>query len=143
MNLGRGNTQFSPQHKLNGCSYYCDSTPTFSTSDSPFHHLYGPYSRNNQTLAVSVNQDILNLPSTKHFCTIIYLVAQMVKNLPAMQETRVRSLGWENPLEKGMATHCSILAWKIPWTEEPSGLWSRCCQFKVIKIYQVLFSHSA
>ena len=48
----------------------------------------------------------------------------MVKNLPAMQEIRVRSLGWENPLEKGMATHCSILAWKIPWTEEPSGLWS-------------------
>ena len=48
----------------------------------------------------------------------------MVKNLPAMQEIRVRSLGWENPLENGMATHCSILAWKIPWTEEPSGLWS-------------------
>ena len=48
----------------------------------------------------------------------------MVKNLPATQEIRVRSLGWENPLEKGMATHCSILAWKIPWTEEPSGLWS-------------------
>ena len=47
---------------------------------------------------------------------------QMVKNLPAMQETRVRSLGWEDPLEKGMATHSSILAWRIPWTEEPDGL---------------------
>ena len=42
----------------------------------------------------------------------------MVKNLPAMQETCVRSLGWEDPLEKGMATHSSILAWRIPWTEE-------------------------
>ena len=43
----------------------------------------------------------------------------MVKNLPAMQETWVRSLGREDPLEKGMATHSSILAWRIPWTEEP------------------------
>ena len=48
----------------------------------------------------------------------------MVKNLPAMQETQVQSLGWEDPLEKGMATHFSILAWKIPWTEEPGGLQS-------------------
>ena len=46
------------------------------------------------------------------------LVAQMVKNLPAMQETHFRSLGWEDPLEKGMATHSRILAWRIPWTEE-------------------------
>ena len=44
------------------------------------------------------------------------LVAQLVKNPPAMQETWVRSLGWEDPLEKGMTTHASILAWKIPWT---------------------------
>ena len=47
------------------------------------------------------------------------LVAQTVKNLPAMQETWVRSLGWEDPLEKGMATLFSVLAWRIPWTEEP------------------------
>ena len=46
----------------------------------------------------------------------------MVKNLPAVQKTRVRSLGQEDPLEKGMSTHCSILAWRIPWTEEPDGL---------------------
>ena len=46
----------------------------------------------------------------------------MVKNLPAMQETQVQFLGWEDPLEKRMATHYSILAWKIPWTEEPGGL---------------------
>ena len=47
------------------------------------------------------------------------LVAQLVKNLPAMQETWVRFLGWEDPLEEGMATHSSILAWEIPWTEDP------------------------
>ena len=53
-----------------------------------------------------------------------FLVAQMVKNLPAMQETWFRSQGWEEPLEKGMVTHSSILAWRIPRTEEPSGLQS-------------------
>ena len=52
------------------------------------------------------------------------LLAQMVKNLPAMQETQVRSLGWEDPLEKEMAAHSSILAWRIPWTQEPGGLQS-------------------
>ena len=51
-------------------------------------------------------------------------MAQMAKNLPAMQETWVQFLGQEDPLEKGMATHSSILAWKIPWTEEPGGLLS-------------------
>ena len=55
---------------------------------------------------------------------MISLVAQMVKHLPAMQETQVRSLGPEDPLEKEMATHPSILAWKIPWTEEPGRLQS-------------------
>ena len=50
------------------------------------------------------------------------LVAQMVKNLPAVQETQVPSLGWEDLLEKGVATHSSILAWRIPGTEEPGGL---------------------
>ena len=51
-------------------------------------------------------------------------MAQIVKNLPAMQETWVLSLGWEDPLEKEMVTHSSILAWKIPWTEEPVRLQS-------------------
>ena len=55
-------------------------------------------------------------------------MAQLVKNLPAMQETQVRSLGWEDPLEKGTATHSSILAWRIPWTEEPGGLQSIASQ---------------
>ena len=48
----------------------------------------------------------------------------MVKNLPAMQETQIQSLGEEDPLEEGMATHSSILAWRIPWTEEPGRLYS-------------------
>ena len=52
------------------------------------------------------------------------LVAQTVKRLPAVQETWVRSLGWEDPLEKEMATHSSVLAWKIPWTEKPGRLQS-------------------
>ena len=51
-------------------------------------------------------------------------MAQRLKHLPAMQETQVRSLGWEDPLEKEMATHFSILAWRIPWMEEPGGLQS-------------------
>ena len=51
-------------------------------------------------------------------------MAQMVKNLPAMQETRVPSLGWEDRLEKEMAIHSSILTWEIPWTEEPGRLQS-------------------
>ena len=53
------------------------------------------------------------------------LVSLMVKILPAMQETQVRSLSWEDPLEKGMGTHSSILAWRIPWTEDLGGLQSR------------------
>ena len=51
-------------------------------------------------------------------------MARMVKNMPAMQETCVRSLGWEDPLEKEMATHSSTLVWRIPWTEEPGGIQS-------------------
>ena len=61
------------------------------------------------------------MPSTKVTATAS-LVAQLVKNPPAMQETWVPSLGREDPLEKGMATHSSLLAWRIPWTEEPGGL---------------------
>ena len=61
-------------------------------------------------------------------CTQLFiwtsLMSQTVKNLPAMRETQVQSLGQEDPLEKGMATHSSILAWRIPWTEEPGGLQS-------------------
>ena len=55
-------------------------------------------------------------------------MAQMVKNPPAMWETWVRSLSWEDPLEEEMATHFSVLAWEIPWTEESGRLWSRGSQ---------------
>ena len=51
-------------------------------------------------------------------------MAQLVKNPPAMQETWIQSLGWEDPLEREMAIHSSILAWETAWTEEPGGLWS-------------------
>ena len=67
-------------------------------------------------------------------CRITYqdigasLVAQRLKRLPARRETRVQSLGREDPLEKEMATHSSILAWRIPWTEEPGGLQSTGCK---------------
>ena len=57
-----------------------------------------------------------------HVYYLVSLVAQMVKSLPTMRETQVRSLGWEDPLEKEMATHSSILTWKIPWMEEPGRL---------------------
>ena len=56
---------------------------------------------------------------------LVFLVAQRGKNPPAMQETQIRSLGWEDPLEKGMATHSTILAWRILWTEEPGRLQSK------------------
>ena len=53
-----------------------------------------------------------------------FLAGSMVKNLPAMRETWIQSLGWKDPLEKGIATHSNILAWRFPWTEEPGGLQS-------------------
>ena len=56
------------------------------------------------------------------------MMAQMIKNLPVIEETLVQSLGREDPLEKGMATHSSILAWRAPWTEEPGRIWSRGLQ---------------
>ena len=58
------------------------------------------------------------------YLAYINKVTQLVKNLPAMQQTQVQFLGWENPLEKETATHSSIFAWRIPWTEEPGGLQS-------------------
>ena len=86
-----------------------------------------------RSLAIEDVQLILNFRPIKNIFLRIsifqifhgtYLVPQMVKNLPAMWETWVRSLSWEDPLEKEMATHSSILAWEIPWTEEPGGLYS-------------------
>ena len=70
------------------------------------------------------NLMILGLSMNVGYSFRASLIAQLVKNLPAMQETWVRSLGKEDPLEKEVATHSSILAWRIPWTEEPDGLQS-------------------
>ena len=70
-------------------------------------------------------------------------MAQMVKNLPTMQETRVGSLGQEDPLEKEMATHSSSLAWEIPWTEEPGGLqksWTWLSDWTEVKIYFKMYN---
>ena len=68
------------------------------------------------------------MPASPHDCPFMhsgaFLVAQIAENLPAVQETRLLSLGQEDPLEMGMAAHSSILAWRIPWTEEPGGLQS-------------------
>ena len=69
------------------------------------------------------NSSLGRLPWPDHSLFYV-LVAQLVKNLPAVQETWAHSLGWEDPLEKGMATHSSILAWRIPWREEPGRLQS-------------------
>ena len=57
-------------------------------------------------------------------CSVSIIIAQLVKNLPVMQETRVQFLGWEDPVEKEMTNHSGILAWRIPWTEEPGRLQS-------------------
>ena len=73
----------------------------------------------------SLNASVFSLSDSLFFSfNSLFKVAQRVKRLPAMQETWVRSLGQEDPLEKGMATHSSTLAWKIPWTEKPGRLQS-------------------
>ena len=77
-----------------------------------------------QTLIISLNCWIRAEDGNKIWLTVASLVAQRLKRLPAMQETWVQSLGREDPLEKEMATHSGILAWRIPWTEEPGGLQS-------------------
>ena len=79
-----------------------------------------------------------------HIHTYIWasLVAQMIKNLPTKQETWVRSLSQEDPLEKGMATHSNILAWRIPWTEEPGRLWSMGLQTDTTEAAQHSTQHT-
>ena len=78
---------------------------------------HGPNVEHRELSLISYNK-----PQWKEYLGL--LVAQKVKRLTAVQETRVRSLGWEDPLEKEMATHSSTLAWKIPWTKEPGRLQS-------------------
>ena len=103
----------------------------FFTSVTNVHNFPWPY--NTVTSIPEERREVLCLPSLCFFiCKMglvralhspgAPLVAQMVKNPPAMWETRVQSLGGEDPLKKGTATHSSILAWRIPWPEEPGGL---------------------
>ena len=72
---------------------------------------------------------------------LYFVVAQLVKNLPATQETWVQSLGWEDALEKGVATHACILAWRIPWTEEP-GVWQFMGSQKVRHNWTTKYTHT-
>ena len=72
----------------------------------------------------SCNQSLRENLNPPNLTPRAFPVAQVVKNLAATQETQVQSLGQEDPLEKGMAVHSSILAWRIPGTEDPGGLWS-------------------
>ena len=88
--------------------------PTLSCSDFQEHLSYSFLLKT--LLSISVPHTLLNNQAS--------LVAWTVKNLPAMQETQIWFLGCEDPLEKGMVTHSSILAWRIPWTEEPGRLQS-------------------
>ena len=76
------------------------------------------------TVALKCSELVVSIKKQIRYFSYLTLVAQMVKHLPTMRETGVRSLGWEVPLKKEMAPHSSTLAWKIPWTKEPGRLQS-------------------
>ena len=99
-----------------GCSAVSFSLKVLST---PFLPIVSACSR---TDIATEETEKCDFPSNWVFLKRASLVARMVKNLPAMRETWARSLGWGDPLEEGMAAHASVLAWRIPWTEEPGGL---------------------
>ena len=104
-----------------------DDTAIFSFSSKPtisnLSCLPKIYSNHINSNSIWVSFYIYEIQ--EHFIYVsidwIFPVSQTVKNLPAIQETQVLSLGWKDPLKKGMATYSSILAWRIPWTEEPGG----------------------
>ena len=118
-----------------GISGSCSSSLSFKflricqSSLKPLYHFTFP-SALNRTYLVSL-----------HSCKRASLVAQMVKRLPTMWETWVQSLGREDPLEKEMATHSSIHAWKIPWTKEPGGLQSMAWGRKELDTTEQLHFH--
>ena len=101
------------------CIYpYADMSELYPYAIQYTNHSLYPVISHNKNIKTIKNKYI-------YICiTGASLVAQTVKNPPAMQKTWVQSLGWKDPLEKGMAVHSSILAWRIPWTEEPGGLQS-------------------
>ena len=101
----------------------------------PLHHLGSPYTKIPFIYLIQCYSNyclyMYNLSNKWIYHAYVFVYDNVglpsgseVKYLPTMQETWVRSLGWEDPLEKGMANHASILAWEIPWTEEPGGLQS-------------------
>ena len=91
--------------------------------------MYKSHTHTHTHTHIYIERELINKTHKARIITNIllaggYLVAQMVKNLPAVWEAKVQSLGREDPLEKGMGTHSTILAWRIPWTEEPDRLQS-------------------
>ena len=95
----------------------------FNPSGPPDWLLPIPDQQSDWLLLISARQGCTRISFVlEYLSTWASLVAQIVKNLPAMWENWIRSLGQEDPLEKGMATHSNILAWRIPWTEEPREL---------------------
>ena len=98
----------------------CDTEKCFQTLPNI---LECPGAEDTPPLVESTCVNTVDVPRCFHILITGYL-AQSVKNLSTMQETRVQSLGWEDPLEKGMATHCRFLTWRIPWTEELGRLQS-------------------
>ena len=96
--------------------FYCLSHPVYSVLLGQPELIH--------TIIQEVGQNRCEVQERDWGKVMASLMAQRIKHLPVMQETRVRSLGWEDPLEKEMATHSSILAWRIPWIEEPGGLQS-------------------
>ena len=102
-------------------------TPVFCLENSMDREDWQATAHGSQRAGYNCVTENIYIFTHTHIYTYIYifgvsLVAQRLKHLPAMQETWVQSLGQEDPLEKEMATHSSILAWRIPWTEEPGGL---------------------
>ena len=124
----------------------------FNANISLFTHLF-IYALVTEHLLCSMNCFIFLTSPSHHFYWEIAdihhciswrasLVAQMVRNLPAMWETWVQSLGWEDPLEEHMATYSSILAWRIPWTKEPGGLQSMALQRVTVESQLSIHNHT-
>ena len=105
---------------------------------SELHHCsaFSAHTGHGQHISTSFKMSILH---TSNKCLVLkeFPRGSAVKNLPAKQESQVRSLGWEDPLEEGMATHSSIRAWRIPWTEEPGGLQSMGSQKSWTRLKQL------
>ena len=100
------------------------SLPWHDDQYGPNGHLQSQLSGLKQALILNSvwSRFIVYLSGNSVFLNVDFQVAQLVENLPAIEEMKVQSLSQEDPLEKGMTTHSSILAWEIPWTEEPGGL---------------------